>query len=177
MSVRPPNPVTILVVDDDEGHCELIRACERSRLCRMLDRFRAQRFGGRRNLRRAAPQTPVVVVHSGEAALDYVHGRGLHAGRAAAWPLLILLDINMPGAINGLDVLRQLKTDASTRNLPVIMLTTTDDPREIARCYELGCNIYVTKPVDPTIFIDAIHRLGLFIEITTLAPLVSEASP
>jgi CheY-like chemotaxis protein len=155
MSVRPPNPVTILVVDDDEGHCELIR----------------------RNLRRAAPQTPVVVVHSGEAALDYVHGRGLHAGRAAAWPLLILLDINMPGAINGLDVLRQLKTDASTRNLPVIMLTTTDDPREIARCYELGCNIYVTKPVDPTIFIDAIHRLGLFIEITTLAPLVSEASP
>ena len=155
MSVSPPNPVTILVVDDDEGHCELIR----------------------RNLRRVALRNPIVVVNSGEAALDYVHGSGPYAGRAAAWPLLILLDINMPGAINGLDVLRQLKTDPSTRNLPVIMLTTTDDPREIARCYELGCNIYVTKPVDPAVFIDAIHRLGLFIEISTLAPLVSEASP
>jgi CheY-like chemotaxis protein len=155
MSVSTSDPVTILVVDDDQGHCELVR----------------------RNLRRVALRNPIVVVNSGEAALDYVHGSGPHAGRAAVGKLLILLDINMPGAINGMDVLRQLKTDASTRNLPVVMLTTTDEPREIARCYELGCNFYVTKPLDPTMFIDAIHRLGLFIEIISVAPLASETSP
>jgi CheY-like chemotaxis protein len=154
MSVSPPEPITILVVDDDEGHCELVR----------------------RNLRRAALQNPVVVVHSGEAALDYVYRRGRHGGRAATGSLLVLLDINMPGAINGLDVLHQLKGEVSTRNLPVIMLTTTDDPREIDRCYQLGCNVYVTKPVDPSRFVEAIRRLGRFIEIVSVVPLESEAT-
>ncbi len=154
MSVSVPDPITILVVDDDEGHCELVR----------------------RNLRRAALQNPVVVLHSGEAALDYVHGAGPQAGRAAAEQLLMLLDINMPGAIDGLDVLRQLKSDAATRNLPVIMLTSTDNPREIARCYELGCNVYITKPVDAALFVEAIRRLGLFLEIVSVAAPALEAA-
>ncbi len=148
MSVTTASPVSILVADDDLGHCELIR----------------------RNLLRAGLRNTLAAVHSGEAVLEYVRGH------AALEPLLVLLDINMPGAIDGTGVLRQLKGAPATRKLPVIMLTTTDDPREIDRCYDLGCNIYVTKPIDPALFVEAVRRIGLFIEIVSVAPLGSEAS-
>ena len=141
-------PVSILVADDDKGHCELIR----------------------RNLRRAGLRNPIVAVHSGDAALEHIRGH------AAAEPLLVLLDINMPGAINGIEVLREVKSAAPTRKVPVIMLTTTDNPREMERCYELGCNVYVIKPVDPTRFIEAIHRIGLFIEIVSVVPAAEAAA-
>ena len=75
-------------------------------------------------------------------------------------PLLLLLDINMP-RVDGMEVLRRLKADSRTDQLPVIMLTTTDDPREVQRCYELGCCSYVTKPVEYDQFVEAIRRLGL----------------
>jgi CheY-like chemotaxis protein len=149
MSVTTPGPVTVLIVDDDTGHCELIR----------------------RNLRRAGVHNPIVAVHAGEAALDYIRDN------VAIGPLLILLDINMPGAIDGTEVLRHLKSGAFTRMVPVIMLTTTDDPREIHRCYELGCNIYVTKPIDPARFIEAIRRIGLLVEIVSVVPPLPEAAP
>ena len=67
--------------------------------------------------------------------------------------------------IDGVEVLRALKADARTALVPVIMLTTTDDPREVQRCYQLGCNVYVTKPVDYQTFIDAVKRLGLFLQV------------
>jgi CheY-like chemotaxis protein len=76
----------------------------------------------------------------------------------------MLLDVNMAG-LDGVEVLRQIKADPRKKKIPVIMLTTTDDPREINRCYELGCSVYVTKPVDPGAFIEAIKRLGMFISI------------
>lgn len=142
------SPVMILVVDDDLGHCELIR----------------------RHLRRAAVSNPVVMVQSGEDALDFIHRRGPHEGRAGGGRLLVLLDINMPGGMNGIDLLGLLKADDQTSSLPVIMLTTTDDPHEIERCYALGCGVYVTKPVEPNAFIEAIRRIGLFIEIVRVAP-------
>jgi CheY-like chemotaxis protein len=78
--------------------------------------------------------------------------------------LVVLLDINMP-RIDGIEALLQIKANSETHRIPVIMLTTTDDPREIDRCYELGCNVYITKPVDYDGFIDAIRRLGLFLQI------------
>jgi CheY-like chemotaxis protein len=137
--------VTIVVVDDDEGHTELVR----------------------RNLRRSGINNPIVSVPDGISALDYLFCRGEHASRNGDGELLVLLDINMPG-VDGVEVLRQIKADAGTKKIPVIMLTTTDDPREINRCYELGCAVYVTKPVDPSAFIDAVHRLGLFISVVTL---------
>ena len=84
--------------------------------------------------------------------------------------LLVLLDINMPGQMNGLDVLREIKGTPATRKIPVIMLTTTDDPREISRCYDLGCSVYITKPIEALGFIEAIKRLGLFVSIVSLAP-------
>jgi CheY-like chemotaxis protein len=78
--------------------------------------------------------------------------------------LLILLDINMP-RVNGVEVLHRLKTDQKTAKLPVIILTTTDDPREVERCYQLGCSVYITKPVAYEEFVEAIRRLGLFLSI------------
>lgn len=134
--------VTILVVDDDEGHTELVR----------------------RNLQRSGINNAIVALTTGNQALDYVFHRGAYADRTGDSELLVLLDINMPG-IDGIEVLRQIKADPKAKSIPVLMLTTTDDPREVNRCYELGCNVYITKPVDPSAFIEAIRRLGLFISV------------
>jgi len=144
--IKQLNTLTILVVDDDLGHQELIR----------------------RNLLRAGVVNTILPVTSGYEALDYVFARGIYAGRQADSEMLILLDINMPG-IDGIEVLRQIKANAQTKKIPVIMLTTTDDPHEVNRCYELGCNVYVTKPVDPSAFIDAIKRMGMFVAIVRVA--------
>ena len=138
--------VTILIVDDDPGHCELVR----------------------RNLRRVGISNTIKIVHSAGEALDFVFGRGADRAQSAAADLLMLLDINMPGGLNGLDVLREVKSNAATRRIPVIMLTTTDDPKEVNLCYELGCSVYITKPVAPIAFIESINRLGMFIEVVSL---------
>ncbi len=134
--------VDILVADDDDGHVELVR----------------------RNLRRAGVVNPIARVDRGDSALEFVRRR-LAEGPVASAGLLLLLDIKMPGPIDGIEVLRVLKSEPVTAKVPVIMLTTTNDPREIQRCYELGCNVYVTKPVEPEAFMEAIHRLGLFLSI------------
>ena len=144
----------ILIVDDDEGHVELVR----------------------RNLRRIALSNTITALHDGARALEYVFRRGEFGQRAAGDPLL-LLDLNMPGTINGVEVLRQIKSNPATQKMPVIMLSTTDDPREVARCYELGCSVYITKPVDSTQFIEAIKRLGLFLQIIRVSPAAAEALP
>ena len=133
---------TILIVDDDEGHVELVR----------------------RNLRRIPMSNSILTLQDGERALNYIFRRGDFAQRDEV-QLLILLDINMPGSVNGVEVLRRMKADPVTRKTPVIMLSTTDDPREVALCYELGCSVYITKPVDSVQFIEAIKRLGLFLQI------------
>jgi CheY-like chemotaxis protein len=136
---------TILIVDDDEGHVELVR----------------------RNLSRIALGNPLIAINDGARALDYIFRRGEFAGRQGADPL-ILLDINMPGSVGGVEVLRQIKADPATCKTPIIMLSTTDDPREVALCYELGCSVYITKPVDPIQFIEAIRRLGFFLQVIRL---------
>jgi CheY-like chemotaxis protein len=137
---------TILIVDDDDGHIELVR----------------------RNLHRIAMGNRIVALQDGALALDYIFRRGEFAERAVS-ELLVLLDINMPGSINGVEVLRQIKAHPEAGSTPVIMLSTTDDPREIALCYELGCSVYITKPVDSVHFIEAVKRLGLFLQIIRLA--------
>lgn len=136
--------VTILIVDDDPGHVELVR----------------------RHLRRAAVTNPLESIPQGRAALDYVFRRGPGAERAAR--VLILLDLNIAGSIDGFEVLRQIKADPSTRHIPVIVLTTADDPRDVDRCYQLGCNLYVTKPVDPGAFNESIERLGMMLSSASL---------
>lgn len=134
--------LVILLAEDDEGHAYLIR----------------------QNLQEAGVVNRVDQVANGQEALDYIRRRGRYAGRVPNGPLLLLLDINMP-LVDGTEVLRQLKADPDTDQLPVIVLTTTDDPREVKRCYELGCSSYVTKPVDYERFADAIRRLGLFLAV------------
>jgi len=135
---------TILLVDDDDGHVELVR----------------------RNLKRSGIINSVVALSDGQRALDFIFRRGTCAALTHNGNLLVLLDINMPG-IDGIEVLRQIKSDPRSRQIPVLMLTTTDDVREIGRCYALGCNVYITKPVDPSRFIEAIQQLGLFISVIT----------
>lgn len=137
--------VTIIIVDDEPGHVELVR----------------------RNLRRSGVNNEIKSFQRGEDALDFLFRKGPHAERSEEHPLLVLLDINMPG-LDGVEVLRRIKDEPRTKRIPVIMLTTTDDPREVERCYELGCSIYIKKPVDPARFIEAIKRLGLFISVVKL---------
>jgi CheY-like chemotaxis protein len=134
--------LVILLAEDDEGHAYLVQ----------------------QNLADAGLSNQVVHVRDGQEALDFIHCVGPHQGRVPNGPLLVLLDINMP-RVDGTEVLRRLKADPKTADLPVIMLTTTDDPREIKRCYETGCSSYVSKPVDYDRFVEAVRRLGLFLAI------------
>ena len=139
------NSVVILIAEDDEGHFSLIN----------------------RNLQRAGLVNPVVRFSDGQQALDYLYGEGAFAGAGRASPLLVLLDLNMP-VLDGYQVLKQMKADESTRRIPVIILTTTDDEREVSHCYDLGCNVYMTKPVDYAEFSEAIRQIGLFLSVVTI---------
>ncbi len=135
-------PMTLILAEDDDGHANLVQ----------------------RNLRRAGFVNALVHVRDGQEALDFIRGEGDHLGRTLSDFVLLLLDINMP-RVDGVEVLRRIKADPSTARIPVIMLTTTDDPREVERCYELGCSVYLTKPVEYDGFIEAINRLGLFLQV------------
>jgi CheY-like chemotaxis protein len=128
----------ILIVDDDEGHAILIRE----------------------NLEAAGLRNPIEHFKDGQAVLDFFARRSPNDQES----YLILLDIRMP-KIDGIEVLRRLKADATLSRVPVIMLTTTDDSREVERCYALGCNVYIQKPVDYDRFADAIRRLGQFVPL------------
>jgi CheY-like chemotaxis protein len=140
-------PLNILLAEDDEGHASLVR----------------------RNLRRAGVANQVYHVKDGQEAVDFIRCEGTFAGRRPDRPLLAMLDINMP-RLDGVEVLRQIKADPKREKIPVIMLTTTDDPREIERCYALGCSVYVTKPVAYEAFCEAVQRLGLFLQIVQVPP-------
>ena len=130
-----PQPA-ILIVDDDEGHAILIRE----------------------NLEAAGLTNRIRHFRDGQAILDFFFKDRPAVGDS----FLVLLDIRMP-KVDGIEVLRRLKADPNLRKLPVIMLTTTDDSREIGRCHELGCNVYMQKPVDYDRFSEAIRRLGGFV--------------
>ena len=139
------NP-TILIVDDDEGHAILIRE----------------------NLQAAGLNNRIEHFRDGQAILDFFANRS----PGTLETFLVLLDIRMP-KVDGIEVLRRLKADPELSKLPVIMLTTTDDSREVERCYELGCSVYIQKPVDYDRFAEAIRRLGLFVTLV-LAPQVTK---
>lgn len=104
----------------------------------------------------------VVVVRDGAEALDYLFGTGTHANRDLNdMPAVILLDLKLP-KIDGLEVLRRLRADARTQFLPVVVLTTSKEDRDLINSYRLGCNSYVRKPVDFTEFLEAARQLGLY---------------
>jgi CheY-like chemotaxis protein len=139
------NAPKIIIVEDDEGHAILVR----------------------QNLEAAGLDTEFLHFRDGQAALDYFFSAGRPAAALSQGAHLVLLDIRMP-KVDGIEVLRRLKADPELHKLPVIMLTTTDDPREVDRCHQLGCNVYIQKPVDYDKFTDAIRRLGLFVPLLLL---------
>lgn len=132
------NPVKIVMVEDDHGHAKLIE----------------------KNIRRANISNEIVHFDQGQPALDYLFSDEVRANG----PMLILLDLNLPD-MSGTDILAEVKHDDRLKRAPVVVLTTTDDKSEIQRCYDLGCNVYITKPVDYESFAGAIRQLGLFLSV------------
>jgi DNA-binding response OmpR family regulator len=130
-------PVKIIMIEDDEGHARLIE----------------------RNIRRSGVNNEIVPFTNGTAAVNYMFGEDgsgiAHKGQA----LLILPDMT------GIEILKRVKDNKYLKCAPVVVLTTTDDAQEIKRCYELGCNVYITKPVNYESFANAIRQLGLFFSV------------
>jgi CheY-like chemotaxis protein len=138
--VTDHKPVTIVMIEDDEGHARLIE----------------------RNIRRAGISNTVRHFPDGTSALEYMFTGG--DGPLLNGPALVLLDLNLPD-MSGIDILAKIKAEPKLRRMPVVVLTTTDDKVEIQRCYDLGCNVYITKPVNYESFADAIRQLGLFLSV------------
>ncbi len=111
----------------------------------------------------------VVVVRDGEEALDYLYRRGLFRLRMEGYPVVVLLDLKLP-KIDGLEVLAQLKSDPVMRVIPVVVLTSSREEPDLVRCYELGVNAYVVKPVDYYEFVDSIKSVGLFWAVINQPP-------
>jgi len=137
-----------MIVEDDPGHSKLIE----------------------KNLRRGGLENPIKTFENGQQALDYLKGQGKFEGRPINQCILLLLDLNMP-VMNGVELLRILKQDSLLREIPVIVLTSTDDQREIDECYSLGCNLYVPKPVEFNRFSEVVRELGLMIGLIAVPSL------
>lgn len=134
--------VTIVMVEDDEGHARLIE----------------------KNIRRAGVNNEILPFVDGTSALAYLFGKDGSGEVSRHRHLLVLLDLNLPD-MTGVDILERVKSNPHTKRTPVVVLTTTDDSREIQRCYDLGANVYITKPVDYDSFANAIRQLGLFFSV------------
>ena len=134
------NAVTVLIAEDDDGHAELIQE----------------------QLQDARVRNPLVRFRDGQEVVDFFQGVSPRRTYDPEQAYLLLLDIRMP-KVSGVEVLQRMKQSPALRHIPVIMLTTTDDPREVDACYKLGCSCYVTKPMDFQKFSDTLQRLGLFI--------------
>src|SRR5262249_54309599 len=132
-----------LLAEDDDGHATLIR----------------------RNLQRARLNAELVRVRNGQELLDRLAEFLARGSREIE--LLVLLDISMP-KVNGIEVLQRLKSNSAMSSIPVYMLTTTDNPAEVKRCFDLGCNAYMMKPVAYDAFTTAIERLCAFLEVSQL---------
>ena len=115
-----------------------------------------------RALRKVNLANQVEVVRDGQQAMDYLFGEGEFAGRALAEPpAVVLLDINLP-RLSGLDVLNRIRSDARTRLVPVVILTSSDEERDRLRSYQGGCNSFVRKPLDFNKFAQTVARLGIY---------------
>ena len=136
------HPVSIVMIEDDDGHATLIE----------------------RNIRRAGVSNDIKPCRNGHEAMTYLFGEDGSGEVSAGRHLLVLLDLNLPD-MSGIDILEKIKANEHTKRSPVVGLTTTDDQREIQRCYDLGANVYVTKPVNYDGFANAIRQLGLFFAV------------
>ena len=135
-------PVAIVMIEDDGGHARLME----------------------KNFRAAGITNVIIAFTDGASALRHLLGPDGSGRTSAGRALLILLDLNLPD-MDGVEILRQLKENLHLKRTPVVVLTTTDDEREVKRCYDLGCNVYITKPVDYAGFATAVRQLGLFFSV------------
>ena len=123
-----------------------------------------------RALKKNNVMNEVVVAHDGVEALDYLLGTGPHAGRdMSVMPQVVLLDLKLP-RVDGLEVLRRMRADERTRHLPVVVLTTSNEQRDIIDSYHFGANSYILKPVDFVQFSDAVQQLGLYWLLLNVPP-------
>ena len=111
----------------------------------------------------------VVVVHDGAEALEYLRAEGVYAGRSSGNPAVVLLDLKMP-KVDGLEVLKSIKSDDLLKKIPVVMLTSSREESDLVRSYSLGVNSYVVKPVGFQDFIDAVRKVGVFWAILNEPP-------
>jgi len=136
------NEVVILIAEDDEGHRGLIR----------------------KNLVRAGIANELLHFKDGQEVMDFLLRKGDGPKRKLGTAYVLLLDIHMP-RLDGIEVLAEVKADPELHKIPVIMITTTDDPREVAKCHALGCNNYIVKPLNYENFTNAVRQLGLFLAV------------
>jgi CheY-like chemotaxis protein len=144
--------VVILIVDDDEGHYYLTRF----------------------NLERAGLPNPIVHFPDGQAALDFLARDSAKSTRPSE-RYLMLLDIRMP-KVDGIEVLARIKSHERLKRIPIIMLSTSDNPADIDRCYEIGCSGYVQKPIESSKFSEAVQCVGCYLQ-TIRAPRLSANLP
>jgi CheY-like chemotaxis protein len=111
----------------------------------------------------------VLVARDGEEALDYLYRRGAYASREEANPIVVLLDLKLP-KVDGMEVLRRVKSDPALKTIPVVMLTSSREEQDLVRSYDLGTNGYVVKPVDFHEFVEAVRELGLFWTVVNHPP-------
>lgn len=138
-------PVRIVMIEDDDGHARLIE----------------------KNIRRAGITNEIIPFTRGRAALDFIDDAAAPGRPGGDVKFLILLDLNLPD-MSGLDILAKVKAGEHTKQIPIIVLTTTDDKVEIQRCYDLGCSAYVKKPLEYDAFAHSVRQLGLFFSIIEL---------
>lgn len=139
--------VDILLVEDSDADAEMIV----------------------RALRKGSVVNKFMRVHDGVEALEFIFREGAFTGRAGAQPKLVLLDLKMP-RLGGIDVLRRLKSDALTKAIPVVMLTSSAEERDIVESYNLGVNSYLVKPVNFSMFADVVSQAGLYWAIMNRLP-------
>ncbi len=134
--------VKIVMIEDDEGHARLIE----------------------KNIRRAGVTNEIIAFVNGNDALSFLLGSDGEGSGHVGDMLLVLLDLNLPD-MTGMDILARIRDSVHLKSTMVIILTTTDDPREVHRCYDLGANVYVPKPMQYERFVNAIQQLGLFLSV------------
>ncbi len=137
--------VIILIAEDDMGHAKLIE----------------------KNLQRAGILNEILHFRDGQEIMDFLFREGEEPHREPSVAYLLLLDIRMP-KVDGVEVLKKIREDKELRKMPVIMLTTTNDPREVENCHAFGCNNYIVKPVDYDDFVEAMRKLGLFLMVVEI---------
>ena len=137
----------ILLVEDDQNDIELtLLALEEFHVANRID-----------------------VVRDGQEALDYLHREGQYKKRSIENPVVILLDVKMP-KLDGIEVLEKIKSDKDLKDIPVVMLTSSDQENDIITSYKLGANAYVIKPIDFNEFIKSVKNTGIFWMLTNKAP-------